>query len=46
MMTILQLMKKKELCKKLGIEIKFVKRLVPEYLKPTSTTEIINKLKN
>lgn len=36
---------KSELCKKLEIELKFVKRIVPDYLMPTSSTEIINKLK-
>jgi cytidyltransferase-like protein len=35
---------KKRLCDILGIEIKFVSRLVPEELEPTSTTRIIDKI--
>jgi len=35
---------KKEICDELGITLKLVPRVVPEYLKPTSSTEIINKM--
>ncbi len=35
---------KQELCKKLGVEIRFVQRIVPEELEPTSTTRIIDKI--
>lgn len=35
---------KKEICDKIGIEIAFVKREVPEELEPTSTTRIIDKI--
>jgi cytidyltransferase-like protein len=35
---------KKTLCHTLGIEIKFVSRIVPEELIPTSTTNIIDKI--
>jgi len=35
---------KKELCKRLGIEMQFVSREVPEELEPTSTTRIIDKI--
>ena len=37
---------KSELCKKLNIELKLVSRTVPNYLKPTSSTEIIKKSRN
>jgi len=36
---------KTKLCEKLRINLKLVKRIVPEYLFPTSSTEIINKAK-
>lgn len=36
---------KRELCSALGVEIKLVPRIVPEELKMTSSTEIINKIK-
>jgi cytidyltransferase-like protein len=39
------LREKKELCKKLKIELKLVPRTVPDFLKKTSSTEITNKLK-
>lgn len=35
--------KKKDLCEGLGIELETVGRTLPDYLKSTSTTEIINK---
>lgn len=35
---------KKAICDKLGVEIKFVQRVVPEELEPTSTTRIIDKI--
>jgi cytidyltransferase-like protein len=35
---------KKAICDKLGIEIEFVQRIVPEELEPTSTTRIIDKI--
>ena len=35
---------KRELCGRLGIEIKFVSRTVPKELYPTSTTNIIDKI--
>jgi D-glycero-alpha-D-manno-heptose-7-phosphate kinase len=35
---------KKAICDKLGIEISFVQRIVPEELEPTSTTRIIDKI--
>jgi rfaE bifunctional protein nucleotidyltransferase chain/domain len=35
---------KQYLCKRFGVEIKFVKRIVPEELAPTSTTHIIDKI--
>ncbi len=35
---------KKELCKQLGVSMKFVKRIVPPELEPTSTTRIIDKI--
>ncbi|MDP4207554.1 MAG: adenylyltransferase/cytidyltransferase family protein [Bacteroidota bacterium] len=35
---------KQELCSKYGVEIKFVPRIVPEELEPTSTTRIIDKI--
>ena len=35
---------KKELCDRYSVEIKFVKRIVPEELEPTSTTNIIEKI--
>lgn len=35
---------KKELCDRLGIEMRFVKREVPRELEPTSTTKIIEKI--
>jgi cytidyltransferase-like protein len=35
---------KQELCNKYGVEIKFVSRIVPEELEPTSTTRIIDKI--
>ena len=35
---------KRELCKRNGAEIKFVSRIVPEGLHPTSTTNIIGKI--
>jgi len=37
---------KKELCEKLGSKLKLVPRIVPNYLKPTSSTKIINKIRN
>jgi len=36
--------KKQEICSRLGIEIRLVKREVPEELIPTSTSNIINKI--
>ncbi len=36
---------KKELCKRLGIEIRFVDRIVPPELEPTSSSRIIDKIK-
>jgi rfaE bifunctional protein nucleotidyltransferase chain/domain len=35
---------KQELCDQYGVEIKFVQRIVPEELEPTSTTNIIEKI--
>jgi cytidyltransferase-like protein len=35
---------KQELCSRYGIEIKFVSRIVPEELEPTSTSRIIDKI--
>ena len=35
---------KQELCNKYGVEIKFVSRIVPEELEPTSTSRIIDKI--
>ncbi|HEY4786672.1 MAG TPA: hypothetical protein VIH57_11510, partial [Bacteroidales bacterium] len=35
---------KQSLCKRYGVEIKFVSRVVPEELEPTSTTRIIDKI--
>lgn len=35
---------KRAICDKLGIEIKFVQRVVPEELEPTSTTRIIDRI--
>lgn len=35
---------KKELCMQLGVNMKFVKRIVPPELEPTSTTRIIDKI--
>ncbi len=35
---------KKELCHQLGVSMKFVKRIVPPELEPTSTTRIIDKI--
>ncbi len=35
---------KQELCNELGVELKFVKRVVPSPLVPISSTEIINKI--
>ena len=35
---------KQELCKRYGVEIKFVPRTVPDELEPTSTTHIIDKI--
>lgn len=35
---------KTKFCKEHNIEIRFVKRTVPNFLKPTSSTEIINKI--
>jgi cytidyltransferase-like protein len=35
---------KKELCKRYGVEIKFVSRVVPEELEATSTSRIIDKI--
>ncbi|HAJ78911.1 MAG TPA: hypothetical protein DCO75_04000 [Fibrobacteres bacterium] len=35
---------KQKLCSQYGIEIKFVSRIVPEELEPTSTTRIIDKI--
>lgn len=37
---------KKELCNRLGIQLKLVPRIVPGFLKPTSSTEIIKKIQN
>jgi D-beta-D-heptose 7-phosphate kinase/D-beta-D-heptose 1-phosphate adenosyltransferase len=37
---------KRMLCEKLKIELRLVERIVPTFLDPTSTTEIINKIKN
>jgi rfaE bifunctional protein nucleotidyltransferase chain/domain len=37
---------KNELCQKYNVEMKLVPRIVPQELKPTSTTEIINKSKS
>jgi len=34
---------KKSLCQELGIRLELVPRIVPDYLKPTSSTEIIEK---
>ena len=34
---------KKVLCNELNIELKLVPRTIPKFLKPTSSTEIINK---
>lgn len=34
---------KRDFCKERGIELRLVPRFVPEFLKATSTTEIINK---
>lgn len=38
------IIEKTKFCKENTIEIKFVKRSVPKFLKPTSSTEIINKM--
>lgn len=35
---------KKDLCDRFGVEIRFVSRIVPEELQPTSTTNIIDKI--
>ena len=35
---------KKELCTRFGVDIRFVSRIVPEELHPTSTTNIIDKI--
>lgn len=35
---------KKEICDRLGVEIKYVSRIVPAELEPTSTTRIIDKI--
>lgn len=35
---------KQELCKKMGAELKLVKRFWPDYLEPTSTTQIIKNI--
>jgi cytidyltransferase-like protein len=35
---------KRELCKRYGVEMRFVSRIVPEGLHPTSTTRIIDKI--
>ena len=35
---------KRQLCNRFGVEIKFVPRIVPEELEPTSTTRIIDKI--
>jgi len=35
---------KRELCRRNGVDIKFVSRIVPEGLHPTSTTHIIDKI--
>ena len=37
---------KRELCKKLGIKLKLVKRTVPKFLEAISSTDIIKKLTN
>jgi D-beta-D-heptose 7-phosphate kinase/D-beta-D-heptose 1-phosphate adenosyltransferase len=35
---------KKSLCQELGIKLELVPRIVPDYLRPTSSTEIIKKI--
>lgn len=37
---------KKELCDRLSIELKLVSRIIPDFLKATSSSEIINKIKD
>ena len=36
---------KEALCRELGVELRLVERTVPEFLTPTSTTEILGKLR-
>ena len=36
---------KEALCRELGVELRLVERSVPEFLTPTSTTEILGKLR-
>jgi D-beta-D-heptose 7-phosphate kinase/D-beta-D-heptose 1-phosphate adenosyltransferase len=37
---------KRKLCEQLNVELKLVDRIVPSFLDATSTTDIINKIKN